>query len=225
MLRRKTESPEDPHAPAKKRGRARALQGISPPRLAVKKSRKSRLETSAGQFVKPDFAATDLGDGSSPQKSRITLTLNGAKKQISVAPWTTLLDALREYMDLTGTKKGCDHGQCGACTVLVDGKRVLSCLTLAIMKDGAEVTTIEGLSEGDALHALQQAFIELDAFQCGYCTPGQICSAVGLIREGKAKTAEDIRELMSGNLCRCGAYPNILAAIQQVLQNAKRRAQ
>jgi xanthine dehydrogenase YagT iron-sulfur-binding subunit len=160
-----------------------------------------------------------------PQKRRITLTVNGAKKQISIAPWTTLLDALREYMDLTGTKKGCDHGQCGACTVLVDGNRVLSCLTLAIMKDGAEVTTIEGLSEGEALHALQQAFIEQDAFQCGYCTPGQICSAVGLIREGKAKTPDDIRELMSGNLCRCGAYPNILAAIQQVLQNDKRRAQ
>jgi xanthine dehydrogenase YagT iron-sulfur-binding subunit len=160
-----------------------------------------------------------------PQKRRITLTVNGAKKQISIAPWTTLLDALREYMDLTGTKKGCDHGQCGACTVLVDGKRVLSCLTLAIMKNGAEVTTIEGLSEGEALHALQQAFIEQDAFQCGYCTPGQICSAVGLIREGKAKTADDIRELMSGNLCRCGAYPNILAAIQQVLQNGNRRAQ
>ena len=225
MLRRKTESPEDPHAPAKKRSRTRALQGISHPRIAAKTSRRSRLDASVGQFGKPDLDTTDSGDGSLPQKSRITLTVNGAKKQISVAPWTTFLDALREYMDLSGTKKGCDHGQCGACTVLVDGKRVLSCLTLAIMKDGAEVTTIEGLSEGEALHALQQAFIEHDAFQCGYCTPGQICSAVGLIREGKAKTADDIRELMSGNLCRCGAYPNILAAIQQVLQNGKRRAQ
>jgi len=224
MLRRKTESPEAPHTLAKKRRRARSLQGISPPRIAAKTTRKSRLDASVGQFVKPGFA-TDSGDGSLPHKSRITLTVNGVKKQISVAPWTTLLDALREYMDLTGTKKGCDHGQCGACTVLVDGKRVLSCLTLAIMKDGEEVTTIEGLSEGEALHALQQAFIEHDAFQCGYCTPGQICSAVGLIREGKAKTADDIRELMSGNLCRCGAYPNILAAIQQVLQNGKRRAQ
>jgi xanthine dehydrogenase YagT iron-sulfur-binding subunit len=163
----------------------------------------------------------ERGDGSPPQKERITLTVNGVKKQIAVAPWTTLLDALREYMDLTGTKKGCDHGQCGACTVLVGGKRILSCLTLAIMKDGAEVTTIEGLAEGEVLHALQEAFIEHDAFQCGYCTPGQICSAVGLIREGRAKTSDDIRELMSGNLCRCGAYPNILAAIQQVMQNAK----
>jgi xanthine dehydrogenase YagT iron-sulfur-binding subunit len=197
------------------------LQAGSPPRIALKKSRKSQVDTPPEPFVKPDFDATDSGDGSLPAKSRITLRVNGAKKQISVAPWTTLLDALREYMDLTGTKKGCDHGQCGACTVLVDGKRILSCLTLAIMKDGAEVTTIEGLAEGDALHALQQAFIEHDAFQCGYCTPGQICSAVGLIREGKAKTADDIRELMSGNLCRCGAYPNILAAIQQVIQNGK----
>src|SRR5947207_1298287 len=148
----------------------------------------------------------------------ISLRVNGAEKQMNVAPWTTLLDALRESLNLTGTKKGCDHGQCGACTVLVDGKRILSCLTLAIMKDGAEVTTIEGLAQGDALHDLQAAFVEHDAFQCGYCTPGQICSAVGLIKEGKAKTSDDIRELMSGNLCRCGAYPNILAAIPQTIQ-------
>ena len=153
-----------------------------------------------------------------PTKSLITLKINGVKKQIELAPWTTLLDALREYLDLTGTKKGCDHGQCGACTVLVDGKRINSCLTLAIMKDDAEITTIEGLSEGDVLHPLQSAFIEHDAFQCGYCTPGQICSAVGLIGEGRAETEHDIRELMSGNICRCGAYPNIVAAIQQVMQ-------
>ncbi len=153
-----------------------------------------------------------------PAKSWISLKVNGAQKQMEVAPWTTLLDALREHLDLTGTKKGCDHGQCGACTVLVDGRRINSCLTLAIMKDGAEVTTIEGLAEGDALHPLQRAFVEHDAFQCGYCTPGQICSAVGLIREGRAKTADDIRELMSGNICRCGAYPNIVAAIQQAMR-------
>lgn len=153
-----------------------------------------------------------------PSKSSITLKINGAEKQMAIAPWTTLLDALREYLDLTGTKKGCDHGQCGACTVLVDGKRINSCLTLAIMKDGTEVTTIEGLAQGDLLHPLQQAFIEHDAFQCGYCTPGQICSAVGLMNEGRAKTADDIRELMSGNICRCGAYPNIVTAIQQVMQ-------
>ena len=145
------------------------------------------------------------------------LKLNGAARQLDVAPWTTLLDALREYLDLTGTKKGCDHGQCGACTVLVDGRRILSCLTLAVMKDGAEVTTIEGLAQDGLLHALQRAFIEHDAFQCGYCTPGQICSALGLIHEGRARTADDIRELMSGNLCRCGAYPNILAAIQSAM--------
>src|SRR6476660_3332685 len=154
-----------------------------------------------------------------PSKISLSLVINGTEKQLTVAPWTTLLDALREHMDLTGTKKGCDHGQCGACTVLVDGKRILSCLTLAIMKDGGEVTTIEGLAEGDTLHLLQQAFIEHDAFQCGYCTPGQICSAVGLIREGKARTADQIRELMSGNICRCGAYPNIVAAIEQAMRS------
>ena len=149
--------------------------------------------------------------------SRITLRVNGAERQLDVAPWTTLLDALREYLGLTGTKKGCDHGQCGACTVLVSGKRINSCLTLAIMKDGAEITTIEGLADGEELHPLQRAFIEHDAFQCGYCTPGQICSAVAMLSEGRAKTADEIRELMSGNLCRCGAYPNILAAIQEVM--------
>jgi len=157
------------------------------------------------------------------EASRITLRVNGEEKHLDVQPWTTLLDALREYLDLTGTKKGCDHGQCGACTVLVDGKRINSCLTLAIMKDGSNVTTIEGLVNG-ALHPLQQAFIDHDAFQCGYCTPGQICSAVGLLSEGHAKTADEIRELMSGNICRCGAYPNIVAAIQQAMQNGERRA-
>jgi len=157
------------------------------------------------------------------QASRITLRVNGEEKHLDVQPWTTLLDALREYLDLTGTKKGCDHGQCGACTVLVDGKRINSCLTLAVMKDGSNVTTIEGLLNG-ALHPLQQAFIDHDAFQCGYCTPGQICSAVGLLSEGHAKTADEIRELMSGNICRCGAYPNIVAAIQQAMQNGERRA-
>jgi xanthine dehydrogenase YagT iron-sulfur-binding subunit len=155
-----------------------------------------------------------------PAKRRITLRVNGAARVLEVAPWTTLLDALRELLDLTGTKNGCDHGQCGACTVLVDGRRIYSCLTLAIMKDGAEVTTIEGLAPDGMLHPLQEAFLEYDAFQCGYCTPGQICSAVGLIAEGRARTADDIRELMSGNLCRCGAYPNILAAIGAVMAAA-----
>ena len=152
-----------------------------------------------------------------PAKISVSFVVNGAIKQLKVAPWTTLLDALRDHLDLTGTKKGCDHGQCGACTVLVDGRRVNSCLTLAVMKDGAEITTIEGLAKDGVLHPLQQAFIDHDAFQCGYCTPGQICSAAGLIAEGKAKTPDEIRELMSGNICRCGAYPNIVAAIQQAM--------
>jgi xanthine dehydrogenase YagT iron-sulfur-binding subunit len=153
-------------------------------------------------------------------KLQVTLRVNGVERRVQLRPWTTLLDALREYLGLTGTKKGCDHGQCGACTVLINGRRVLSCLTLAVMKDGAEITTIEGLATSGDLHPLQKAFISHDAFQCGYCTPGQICSAVGLIAEGHAKTADDIRELMSGNICRCGCYPNILAAIEEVMQGA-----
>ena len=152
-----------------------------------------------------------------PEKLAISLTVNGTAARLEVAPWTTLLDALRDHLDLTGTKKGCDHGQCGACTVLVNGRRINSCLTLAVMQEGSQVTTIEGLASDGALHPLQQAFIEHDAFQCGYCTPGQICSAAGLMAEGKAKTADEIRELMSGNICRCGAYPNIVAAIQEVM--------
>jgi xanthine dehydrogenase YagT iron-sulfur-binding subunit len=155
-----------------------------------------------------------------PAKIAVTLVVNGTQAKLMVAPWTTLLDALRDRLDLTGTKKGCDHGQCGACTVLVDGRRINSCLTLAVMKEGAEVTTVEGLATGATLHPLQQAFIDHDAFQCGYCTSGQICSAAGLIAEGKAKTADEIRELMSGNICRCGAYPNIVAAIQQAMERS-----
>jgi xanthine dehydrogenase YagT iron-sulfur-binding subunit len=164
-----------------------------------------------------------IGDGEAmpvPGKVSVSLIVNGAETRLDVAPWTTLLDALRDHLDLTGTKKGCDHGQCGACTVLVNGRRINSCLTLAVMQDGARVTTIEGLAANGALHPLQQAFIEHDAFQCGYCTPGQICSAAGLIAEGRAKTADEIRELMSGNICRCGAYPNIVAAIQQVMERS-----
>src|SRR3979409_545471 len=148
-----------------------------------------------------------------PEIAELVVTVNGQPRGLALDVRTTLLDALREHLRLTGTKKGCDHGQCGACTVLVNGRRINSCLTLAIMQDGAQVTTIEGLAPASTLHPLQQAFIEHDAFQCGYCTPGQICSAVGLIAEARAHTADDIRELMSGNICRCGTYPNIVAAI------------
>jgi xanthine dehydrogenase YagT iron-sulfur-binding subunit len=146
----------------------------------------------------------------------ITLNINGTPRTLQVAPYVSLLDGLREYLDLTGTKKGCDHGQCGACTVLCDGKRIISCLTLAVMKDGSEITTIEGIAGEEGLHPLQKAFIEHDAFQCGYCTPGQICSAIGMFQEGKAKTRADVQELMSGNLCRCGANTNIINAIMEV---------
>ncbi len=153
-----------------------------------------------------------------PDRIPVALNVNGIDTKLNVAPWTTLLDALRDRLGLTGTKKGCDHGQCGACTVLVDGRRINACLTFAVMQDGARVTTIEGLAADGVLHALQQAFIDHDAFQCGYCTPGQICSAAGLIAEGRAHTADEIRELMSGNICRCGAYPNIVAAIRQAME-------
>jgi xanthine dehydrogenase YagT iron-sulfur-binding subunit len=153
-----------------------------------------------------------------PEKIRVSLTVNGVARELAVAPWVTLLDALRDRLGLTGTKKGCDHGQCGACTVLVDGRRINSCMTFAVMQDGTEVTTVEGLARDGTLHPVQQAFIDHDAFQCGACTSGQICSAVGLLGEGRAKTVDDIRELMSGNICRCGAYPNIVAAIRQAME-------
>lgn len=148
----------------------------------------------------------------------LSLTINGEARQLRIEPWTTLLDLLRDKLDLTGTKKGCDHGQCGACTVLIDGKRINSCLKLAVSIDGAEITTIEGLGQPGHLHPLQAAFIEHDAFQCGYCTPGQICSAQGLINEGRAKDRQDVREQMSGNICRCGAYTNIADAVLEVME-------
>ncbi len=146
----------------------------------------------------------------------VSFVLNGSKVVAKVRPWTVLLDLLREELALTGTKKGCDHGQCGACTVLIDGRRINACLQLAVMQEGREITTIEGLSQDGKLHPLQQAFIDHDAFQCGYCTPGQICSGVALIAEGHAGSHEEIREMMSGNICRCGAYPNIVDAIAEV---------
>ncbi len=145
----------------------------------------------------------------------MTLKINGRDHRLALDVRTTLLDALREHLGLTGSKKGCDQGQCGACTVLIDGRRVLSCLTLAAVVQGREVTTIEGLAKNGDLHPMQQAFIDHDAFQCGYCTPGQILSAIGCVNEGHANTDADIREYMSGNLCRCAAYPNIVEAVKQ----------
>src|ERR1700723_2222817 len=174
-----------------------------------------------------------------PGKVQVTLIVNGVERRLKVAPWTTLLDALRDHLDLTGTKKGCDHGQCGACTVLIDGRRVNSCLTLAFAAEGSEITTIEGLAtnsdpkDASKLHPVQAAFLEHDGYQCGYCTPGQICSAVAAVEEHKRgdlsivslhtgkiehpeMTDDEIRERMSGNICRCGAYPNIVAAVRAV---------
>jgi xanthine dehydrogenase YagT iron-sulfur-binding subunit len=151
----------------------------------------------------------------------VDLTINGEKRHLDIDPRVTLLDALRENCSMAGTKKGCDRGQCGACTVLVNGRRINSCLLLVACCHGAEVTTIEGLADGDTLHPMQEAFIKHDAYQCGYCTPGQICSAVGLLAEGHARTEADIHELMSGNICRCGTYNNIVDAIREVQTQRK----
>ncbi|HEY4307585.1 MAG TPA: (2Fe-2S)-binding protein [Gemmatimonadaceae bacterium] len=156
--------------------------------------------------------------GDAASSVAIRLIVNQHAIEIAIGPWVTVLDLLRERLHVTGPKKGCDHGQCGACTVLVNGRRLNSCLLLAVAHDGAEITTVEGLGAEDALSPLQQAFIERDAFQCGYCTPGQLCSAMGLLAEGQAQTRHDIRELMSGNLCRCGAYTNIVDAIEDVMR-------
>jgi xanthine dehydrogenase YagT iron-sulfur-binding subunit len=151
-----------------------------------------------------------------PGRVRIGLDINGTVRELEVEPRSTLLDTLRERAGLCGTKKGCDHGQCGACTVHIDGRRVVSCLTLAVQAQGRKITTIEGIADGGRLHAMQQAFLDHDALQCGYCTPGQIMSAIACVREGHTGSADEIREYMSGNLCRCGAYVGILAAIQDV---------
>ncbi|MEO6283493.1 MAG: (2Fe-2S)-binding protein [Dyadobacter sp.] len=156
------------------------------------------------------------------EKVKLTLTINGAKRRLTIDPRVTLLDLLREKSGLTGTKKGCDFGQCGACTVHVDGQRVLSCLTFAVMQHGRKVITIEGLASNEQLHPMQEAFIKHDGFQCGYCTPGQIMSAVSCIREGRANSETEIQEYMSGNLCRCGAYPNIVNAIMEVKTNGQK---
>jgi xanthine dehydrogenase YagT iron-sulfur-binding subunit len=170
--------------------------------------------TSVPETSRADGARSGVVRG--PSADLVELTVNGDTHAVGIEPRVSLLDALRLHMDLTGTKKGCDQGTCGACTVWVDGRRVLACLTLAITTEGHEVTTIEGLASDGELHPMQQAFIDCDAFQCGYCTPGQIMSAVALIREGNASTDEDIAEYMSGNICRCAAYPNIRQAIRTV---------
>jgi xanthine dehydrogenase YagT iron-sulfur-binding subunit len=165
-----------------------------------------------GQEARQNAAATAAAD---PNALPVTLNVNGADHQLKLDPRTTLLDALREHLDLTGAKKGCDQGACGACTVLVDGRRINSCLTLAVMNSGRRIVTIEGLAKDGRLHPVQAAFIRNDGFQCGYCTSGQICSTVALLAEGHAKSDDEIREWMSGNVCRCGCYPNIVAAVKE----------
>jgi xanthine dehydrogenase YagT iron-sulfur-binding subunit len=182
-------------------------------------NRRTFIAGAAGVAVVPlgaKGATPDTGTaGRDSSQVDVTLLVNGESRPLKIDPRTTLLDALREHIGLNGSKKGCDHGQCGACTVLIDGRRVVSCLTLALAADGQQILTIEGLAKGHELHPMQQAFIDQDAFQCGYCTPGQIMSAVGCVKEGHANSEDDIREYMSGNICRCAAYPNIVAAVKQ----------
>jgi len=184
-----------------KRTTAAAAITLAPPALV--KAAENKLDEKGAEYF---------------EKLPLQIEVNGKPYSLQVEPRVTLLDLLREQLHLTGSKKGCDYGQCGACTVHVDGQRVLSCLSLAVMQDGKKITTIEGLQNGDDLHPMQEAFIEHDGFQCGYCTPGQIMSAVACIREGHAKNDADIREYMSGNICRCGAYPNIVDAIKDVVK-------
>lgn len=206
--------------------------------LAIKITRRNLLKAGAASatataMATPSMTAAQQGSqaGMQAMSATVTLRVNGAAREVSLDMRTTLLDALREHLHLTGTKKGCDHGQCGACTVVLDGRRVNSCLTLAVMHDGAEIATIEGLGTPTALHPMQAAFVKHDGYQCGYCTPGQICSAVAMLEEVSQGvpshvsaslterpllSAEEIRERMSGNICRCGAYSNIVEAITEV---------
>jgi xanthine dehydrogenase YagT iron-sulfur-binding subunit len=205
------------------------MDGLAVARRALGQGRSPGLLLSRREMVVSCLCgalAAFLLDGSAPGHAapaasavssdvEITLTINGVARKVRVDPRVTLLDALRERLGLTGSKKGCDHGQCGACTVLYDGRRINACLTLAVMADRAPITTIEGLARGEVLHPLQAAFVAEDALQCGYCTPGQIMSAVALLQEGQAHSDAEVREAMSGNICRCAAYPNIVAAIQR----------
>jgi xanthine dehydrogenase YagT iron-sulfur-binding subunit len=208
--------------------------------IAIEITRRTVIETGTTALLLTALPRAALAAGASddagppPPPATVELQINGTPHALTLDPRTTLLDALREHLALTGSKKGCDHGQCGACTVLIDGRRINSCLTLAVMHDGQQITTIEGLAEGDKLHPLQAAFVEHDGFQCGYCTSGQICSAVGMLTESRngmpsyvtedltqqhaQLTDAEIRERMSGNICRCAAYPNIVAAIKQAAE-------
>jgi xanthine dehydrogenase YagT iron-sulfur-binding subunit len=200
-------------------------------------NRRAFMAAAAGTAVAVPLTARGAETQAPPLASRdaslpvdVTLRVNGESKPLSLDVRTTVLDALREHLGLTGSKKGCDHGQCGACTVLIDNRRVVSCLTLAVAVQDKDITTIEGLAKrdnsrdnkGGQLHPMQQAFIDQDAFQCGYCTPGQIMSAVACIEEGHANSDDDIREYMSGNICRCAAYPNIVAAVKQVAASTQK---
>ena len=206
--------------------------------ITIEIIRRTVIETGTTALLLTTLPRAALGAGPlddtglTPPPVTVALQINGHSHSLTLDPRTTLLDALREHLPLTGSKKGCDHGQCGACTVLIEGRRINSCLTLAVMHDGQSVTTVEGLAEGDNLHPLQAAFVEHDGFQCGYCTSGQICSAIGMLAESRTGmpsyvtedlaqpqpelTDIEIRERMSGNICRCAAYPNIVAAIRQV---------
>jgi len=201
-------------------------------------TRREALETGVASAALFSVGVPQIADAAEAPMATVPVQLqvNGQSHDLNLDPRTTLLDALREHLALTGSKKGCDHGQCGACTVLLDGRRINACLSLAVMHDGQSITTIEGLADGDTLHPLQAAFIEHDGFQCGYCTSGQICSAVGMLRESQAGmpsyvttdlalahpelSEEEIRERMSGNICRCAGYPNIVAAIRQAAEQA-----
>jgi xanthine dehydrogenase YagT iron-sulfur-binding subunit len=203
------DSEPPPKAPLSRRSFMLSTAATAAAPLAAGAAARAQAQTPP---IRPAFATVDPRP---PRLLPMTLRVNGSEQALNLDPRTALLDALREHIGLMGTKKGCDHGQCGACTVLLDGERVLSCLTLAAQAQGRAVTTIEGLSAGAQLHPMQQAFIDNDALQCGYCTPGQIMSAVACVQEGRTTNDNEIREYMSGNLCRCAAYPNIVAAIRQ----------
>jgi xanthine dehydrogenase YagT iron-sulfur-binding subunit len=207
-------SKENPHEPKES---SALVSGVSRRTFLATGGTAGAVTAVGARDLMAQRAPADAGEtGHRPDGVPVRLHINGKEHRLRIDPRTTLLDCLRETITLTGTKKGCDHGQCGACTVHVNGRRVNSCLTLALMHDGDEITTIEGLSTLDQLHPMQAAFIAHDGYQCGYCTPGQIMSAVALLREPCGPDDADVKELMSGNICRCGAYPNIVAAIQEV---------